>query len=448
MPPFSDTNLLQKLYNLFDTSQALPAKDPKYVDCQEVRGDADIFSDLGNRIRRADNNTYQLYTGHRGAGKSTELLRLKNSLEAQQFYVVYFAADEEDIQSEDTQYIDILLACTRHILRDLGRNADTVPLLGWLKSRIGELQDLLGSEIHVDSFTLETGLSAFAKLTTNIRTEPTMRQKIREKVNPHTVTLIKTLNDFLTEAKQKLPHQAQKLAVIVDNLDRIAPIIQENGQTNHEDIFINRCEQLKALDCHLIYTVPISLVYSSRGPDLGDIYSGIPVLPMIMIRDINDAIYSPGLAKVKEIVSRRVNQVLPKSDLNTEIFSSQEDLERLCLMSGGHVRNLLFLVQTAISKTNQLPIDNKYVGRAISELRTIYRRSIEHDEWQLLVEVHRKKKIINENRCRNLLFNRCVLEYAYLDENSEKQCWYDIHPVIYAIPEFKELLEKDAAKSS
>lgn len=448
MSSISDDDLLQRLYNLFEPFEALPAGDPKYVDCQEVRGDANIFSDLGNRTQRSDNNTCQIYTGHRGGGKSTELLRLKKFLEDKQFYVVYFGADEEDIQSEDTQYIDILLACTRHILKDLKTSGNTQPLLGWLKYRIDELQDLLGSQVRLDSLDLETGLSAFAKLTANIRAEPNMRYQIRAKVNPHTVTLINTLNQFLQEAKKNLPRNAQKLAVIVDNLDRIAPIVQENGQTNHEDIFINRSEQLKALDCHLIYTVPISLVYSHRGPDLADIYNGIPVLPMIMVQDIQGNIFTPGLDKMKEIISKRVKRVLPKKDLNTEIFASEETFNQICLMSGGHVRNLLFLMQTAISKTDKLPLDNKCIIRAISELRNIYRRSVEQEEWELLVKVHRQKRINNEDEYRNLLFNRCVLEYAYLDDNYEKQCWYDIHPVIANIPEFKELLEKDEAQSS
>ncbi|WP_353736013.1 MULTISPECIES: hypothetical protein [unclassified Okeania] len=46
--------------------------------------------------------TCQLYAGHRGAGKSTELLRLKQYLESQKIFVVYFAADEQDIDAEDT----------------------------------------------------------------------------------------------------------------------------------------------------------------------------------------------------------------------------------------------------------------------------------------------------------------------------------------------------------
>jgi len=103
--------------------------------------------------------------------------------------------------------------------------------------------------------SVEGQISQFAKLTASLRAEPTLRHKIRDKVNPHTVTLINVLNEFLEEAKKKLPNGCTQLAVIADNLDRIAPIIQDNGQTNHDEIFVDRSEQLKALDCHLIYTV-------------------------------------------------------------------------------------------------------------------------------------------------------------------------------------------------
>jgi hypothetical protein len=81
LPMVNDTDLLTNLYNAFNPFEPLPAGDPKYVDCQQVRGDADILNELGNRMRLANNNTCQLYSGHRGGGKSTELLRLKQYLE-------------------------------------------------------------------------------------------------------------------------------------------------------------------------------------------------------------------------------------------------------------------------------------------------------------------------------------------------------------------------------
>jgi len=38
---------LTRIYNSFDPSRPLPAGDPQYIDCREVRGDEDIVSDLG-----------------------------------------------------------------------------------------------------------------------------------------------------------------------------------------------------------------------------------------------------------------------------------------------------------------------------------------------------------------------------------------------------------------
>ena len=439
-----EKELLKNLYNAFDPFRPLPAGDPTYVDCREVRGDGDILEDLGRRIVLSDIKTCQLYSGHRGAGKSTELLKLKQDLEKQKFYVVYFAADEEDIQSEDAEYTDILLACTRHILEELKNSANPNLLLNWLKNRWEDIKDLAQTEMSFDGMSVEGQISQFAKLTANLRAEPTLRHKIRKKVDPYTVTLIDVLNQFLKEAKKQLPNGCTKLAVIVDNLDRIAPIIgDDNQKTNHEEIFLDRSEQLKALDCHLIYTVPISLVYSQRGTDLRDIYSDTQVLPMVMVRTPNGKVCQPGLDKIKEIIIRRVNQHTTYLTIDTEIFDSPETFDRLCLMSGGHVRNLLLLTQDAIARTAQLPISQKAVRRAITEARNTYRQTVEHSQWDLLAEVFRSKRVVNDKKYRSLLFNRCLLEYRYLDAEGEIERWCDVHPLIQGIQEFKELVAKN-----
>ncbi|MEG4114067.1 MULTISPECIES: hypothetical protein [unclassified Microcoleus] len=93
--------LLKDLYNAFNPSSPLPAGDPQYVDCGEVRGDDNITLDLGLNIERSEPMTCQLYAGHRGAGKSTELLRLQQHLNNKGYFVVYFAADAEDINPEE-----------------------------------------------------------------------------------------------------------------------------------------------------------------------------------------------------------------------------------------------------------------------------------------------------------------------------------------------------------
>lgn len=431
-------DLITNLYNAFDPFQPLPAGDEAYVDLRSVRGDANIIRDLGHKIIRSPNrNTCQLYAGHRGAGKSTELLRLQANLTQKGCFVVYFAADQDDLDPEDTEYTDILIACTRRLLEQL-KDANPQPLLAWLFDRQQDLKELAFTEIRFDDLKLETAIGLFGKLSSSIRAIPTERDKIRKKLDPHTVTLLTALNEFIQDGKKHLPSDKSQLVVIVDNLDRIVPMKREERRTNHEEIFIDRANQLKGLDCHLIYTIPISMVYSSRVSDLRDIYDNDPlVLPMIMVEmPDNQTICEQGMKDLQELIARRVRKYAPNQTLEPDIFKNQEVLDRLCLMSGGHIRNLMLLIRSAFDHIEELPITKEAVKRAITQAREIYHRTVEKNQWGLLVDVYRTKMIENDDEYRKLLFNRCILQYAFFDDEGEMQIWYDVHPLIRTISEF------------
>lgn len=420
-------DLLDEIYNAFTPTPLQPG-DPAYVDCRSVRGDEDVVEDLGRTIRRSRDFTYQLYSGYRGSGKTTELLRLKKDLEDRGHKVVYFAADAEDISVQDAQYTDILLACTRHLLRQL-KDANPSPILNWLKARVRDVKDVMLTEINIDDANVEVGLKEFAKLTATMRAQPRQRQKIRESIEPHTETLIQALNAFIEEARSHLPQKTRLLA-IADNLDRIVPIFRENGRSNQEEIFLDRHEQLKALACHIIYTVPISLVYSRWATELKDNYGLPQVLPSIMVRQENGDPYNKGLNILRDIIRRRLPSSFSDS-LIPDVFESEEVLQNLCLMSGGYVRDLVQLMQEAITKTEELPIRARAVQRAVDDLRDVYRRAVEEYQWEILGSVHESKEIENDDVQRSLLLNRCVLEYRYFDDKGDKRTWYDVHPVLW-----------------
>ena len=122
-------------------------------------------------------------------------------------------------------------------------------------------------------------------------------------------------------------------------------------RTNVDQIFIDRSGQLKGLDCHVIYTVPISLLYSDRANDI---------------------------------------------------------LERVCLMSGGHVRQLMQLFQGAVNEIDRLPITEKAVKRSINKLRDVYSRTVNEEQWSILATVAISKELENRNEYRELLFNRVL----------------------------------------
>ncbi len=80
-----NNKFLTDIYNSFAPARPLPANDPVYVSFGEVRGNDNILRELGRKIVRSHQPTCQLYTGHRGGGKSTAIKRLKDDLEKQGF---------------------------------------------------------------------------------------------------------------------------------------------------------------------------------------------------------------------------------------------------------------------------------------------------------------------------------------------------------------------------
>ena len=124
-------------------------------------------------------------------------------------------------------------------------------------------------------------------------------------------------------------------------------------------------------------------------------------------------------------------------DLAGGVFDSADTLEMLCQMSGGHVRNLVILVQYAIDYQDELPIRRQSVEKAIRKMRRTYRDSVNAWEWELLAQVAREKRAPNDENFRSLLFRRCILQY--LDEDGET--WHSIHPLLEEVDEFREVLE-------
>jgi hypothetical protein len=444
----SSMTVLSKIYNAFEPVP-LEAGSPMYVNCKDVRGGGDVLVELGRPIVMSDRPTCQLYTGHRGGGKSTELLRLKQDLEQKGCTVVYFSAEDADVNPEDVEYTDILLACTRHLLEGV-RAADPTPVVSWLRERVKALEDIMKMDVSLSDPKAEVSIHQFAKITASIRTQPTQRAKLREELSPHTENLVAALNTFIADAQRKLPPDKNRLVLIADGLEKVTLITRDRNRTNHDEIFIDRSEQLRGLNCHVIYTVPISLALSNRASDLMEIYNcPLQILPMVMVKSRHEQVYEAGLEAMKQIVRSRIKTIpkLEQAVLDLDVFENLEILEQLCLLSGGHVRNLVLLMQTAIKyhAGETLPITADDLQQSIRQLRKTYRATVNEDQWALLAYVHRCKCIPNDDTHRSLLFNRCLLEYP--GDDLEEGVWNDVHPLLLDVPEFKTALAKLDASS-
>src|SRR5918998_1767047 len=121
-----------------------------YIDFSSVRG-GNIIKELGRTIPRLspDKPTCQLFTGHIGCGKSTELLRLKSELEQQGFHVVYFESSQ-DLDMADVDITDILLSVAGQVSESL--EAIKIKLKpGYFANLFTEIVDFLQTPIEIEA---------------------------------------------------------------------------------------------------------------------------------------------------------------------------------------------------------------------------------------------------------------------------------------------------------
>lgn len=408
-----------------------------YIDFSSVRG-GKVIEELERAINFSDDPTYQLFTGSLGCGKSTELLKLKTALENKGFHVVYFVSSE-DLDTTDVEISDILLALVRRVSESLEEiNIRIKP-----NSFIQLFKDITDRFIQLD-FKAEFSV-LIAKITAQTKESPKLRNQLREYLEPKTSNILQSINnDFLSKAINKLKEQNQRgLVVIVDNLDRIDPRPTPMGIPQPEYLFIDRGSQLQGLDCHVVYTIPPTLNFSDRIPLLVNRWGGIfpKTLPVVPVRLQDNSDFYEGIYLLKQMVLARAFPFLQEEQrINkvTEVFDEMETLNRLCRVSGGHVRNLLGMLYQCIQRQN-LPIQRKCLEQIVNASKERFRQAVKEDEFNLLYQVWKNKRVDEILKDRDLLFKLLVFEYRSSDNSS----WFDINPLLAEIAEIKAKIESN-----
>ena len=437
---------------LFKDNQEIEEK--YYIDFSSVRG-GKIIEDLKDNIAMwsPDEPTCQLFTGHIGCGKSTELWLLKQLLEAEGFHVVYFESDK-DLEMGDLDVSDILLSMARQVSESL-QTLETVKLEEpkGLKGILDGVSKLLQTEldisaelalpgvgqVKIDDQGLEFLASGIGKITAKAKASPQLRSKLRDYLGPRTNGIIETINQELLEPAQKKLKQHGKngLVVIVDNLDKVDSSPKPWGRPQPEYLFVDRGEQLASLHCHVIYTLPLALRFSNDYNTLTQRFKSDPqVLPMVsmQLRDGNQ--FGEGMAKLRQLVlARAFPNLEPQQRLEkiTEIFDSTETLDHLCKMSGGHVRNILRILNDAIKKQKGLPISSENLNKVIQNFRNERTLAVEDEEWELLRQVAQTQKVKGDDGYQRLI--RSMFVYEYRDDDGS---WFDINPILKDAVELKK----------
>jgi len=430
--PVSD---LKSAYRACNPNTPLPVEDERYIDLSRVRGEGqNVVKKIAKAINYKipdedaviDHYYRQLVTGHRGCGKSTELLRLQARLQQDRLFVVYFDV-EAMLNLGDIDYIDILLLIAYQVVEKL--NAANISLdqglieaiYQWLAdtTKVSIADQELTGEIKTEA-ELKTGIpflgKMLARLTAGSRTNELKRTEIRLTLRKEWYIFVERLNSLLEQARLKVKqHGHRDLVVIIDGLEKMFyEPIRDNagnptGESTHSMLFIKHAEQLTVLKCHLIYTIPISLLYQSNVTNIFGA-DGVSTIPMVNIKQ------EAGIHCLMELIEKRV--------VVDALFKQRSLVEKLIKMSGGAVRDLMRLMQMACLGAETDLIDKETVDQAIRELVREYGRLVQEKDIAALQSVVDGQWATGDEKYSRLLHNRVIHEYQNGDP------WADLHPAI------------------
>jgi hypothetical protein len=422
----------------------LESGDSRWVDCSLARGGSDVVKLLALRIEESSRSTAQLISGHRGCGKSTELLRLANRLEEERFLVVYFAADE-DIDMGDLVYTDLLLSIIKRLERTLYEKGIKIDerlskgILMWFAEVVYGWKDETAMEAMLKT-EFELGLNApaplpliaklLARITGQIKTGHEIRKEIRLKLDPQIFQFIERINEFIQAALPEIKKKGYRdLVLIIDNLDRIVLRVldEKTGRTTHDALFLEHAEQLKALDAHMVYTVPISMFYSLKATQLSGAFPNYEILPMIKVKEEDGKLCQEGIDILSDVARKRIN---------IESLFDDGVVDYLAEKSGGMLRDFIrllgYTVELAQAGGGKTPIPKMLAERAFRRLVNEYGRMVPDDHFDLLARVARNKQVRNDTNHQAMLYNLSVLEYI------NEHRWCDVHPAVRELAEFKD----------
>lgn len=414
----------------FDPLRPLEAGETDlYVDWQDQLDTADdVKVRLANSIARSSVPVTRLFTGHRGAGKTTELNRVRQRLQdgvgsRRVFVSMLFA--ERWVHLDDVQPEDLVYQIVRQLVSDLTEAGFSFAETKF-RGALGSVRDFFKGRVTLDK--AELGLDP-VKLSLRFEEFPTARKEFRSLLQGLLPTIYDlTNNEILRQAREWLAQPEHGgyggIAIIVDQLDRI-PRKQLDGYTNHENLFLDHVGALRALNCDVLYTIPIELAYSRAHARLQDAYgSEILALPAVPVRTRDGAGFPEGVAVLREIVRRRASKAGVGVD---EVFAEPALLDEVLCCSGGHIRGLFVMLQSILHRAGELPISRTITKRGLQRAAADLAVPLRSQDWELLARVHESHDKVGEDHSawNELLRDRFVL--AYEDDRGH---WYDRNPLL------------------
>lgn len=407
--------------------------DPRWVDTQSARGEnrlRQLRLALGmseRQLKGPRERGYYLFCGHRGSGKSTELRRIRNDLDAPDAYCVVFADAAQELDVNNLRYQDVLLHLAGKLMERLEKDGVIIEqvhlqrLQAWFLERVE-------SRVKTEDFTQEirAGVEAgagipglaklFARVSNALKTNSTYKVELRQTLQNHFTDFSEAFNHLIGSSEEAIRDagKGRRILFVIDGTDRLS------GK-DATAFFVSDVHQLQQVHGRFIYCAPVHLAYA--GNEIRQNFDRIFQLPMIKIVDQDGTTNQDGRDVMREMLHKRA-----APDLFDEGVA-----DILVEYSGGHPRDLLRLLHNTFLYAEHGRFDEASARRAVREVATDFRRFLGSKDYRLLAEIDsappEQTMPDDPDHSRKLLYHLALLEY--------NNFFWRSHPAIRTTDEYE-----------
>jgi hypothetical protein len=417
----------RRFYAAFDPDAPTPeALEGIYVSLDEARGGS-VTAQLIRELQNANpaRPVCRLIAGHKGCGKTVELMHMTRELERSGKFTVFHWLAESTIDLAGVDFPDLALGLVAGLSKWLKQTHQIELKPGYFSNLGDRLKDYLQSEVAIENLGLAAGM---AQLTAHIQQSPSVRAKVRAALDPDSDSLLEAVNAVIGEAKEALAKKdkSANLVILVDDLDKGGWDRHPTaGMTTGEFLFDKRHLQLRGLNCHVVYVLPLDLAYGRIAGTIQNRYGDIPLIPMVEVRTRppESKPFERGIEALRKLIRQRLRM----AGLQPEEALAPGVEKDLILVSGGEPRQLMHLLRSALNY-GALPIQQADAQKAVESARKTLRRSLGREEWGVVRQVAQSgelpKDSASEDRIRSLIVNRQILQYSNGTE------WFAPNPLL------------------
>jgi hypothetical protein len=435
---------LKALYQALE-DRPLEPDDPAYVPLFEdpKLSAIDPVEHMATTVEFASVESVQLFSGHRGTGKSTQLRRLRQRLQRDPAYKVVICDMEDYLpMTDEVDVVDFLLAAAGALSEALAvpellgsdpANSYWVRFTGWLRSQKIEVSELgLNAKAAAGSAKDGLGVEAGLGVKLNLKSDPEFRKRVRERMKLHVGAFRVDVHSFVQECLERLRAlhgDETQLVVIYDNIEHLRGTTKNapDVAASVERLFRGHADALRFPFVHTIFTVPpwLRVQYTGTGNDGYDNYCRVPC---VKVRERPEhpealgAVDSDGLEALWGVAEKRGDMLW--------LLGDRSAFDELALASGGHLRDLFRMLSfLAIDATRfDVPASEQRRKLAIEELRSSY-LGFTNQEAAWLQAIDRTGSLdVDEAKSHHELARFLDTHVLLVYRNGED--WYGVHPLI------------------